>query len=234
MFQVDAEIKRRDEESKSGWGASHDKLASVLKSRNPQNGLEIGVAFGGNAESILKNTTVAKLYLVDPYANYRNYHDAMNLEQRIFDKTYLHVIQKLLPFEGRYCLIRGFSEIVAKSWNEPLDFVFIDGRHTYDSVICDILEWMPHVRVGGLISGHDYLHQDFPGVTEAAHAVFDAIGWPVRDEGHYVWAVEKRGEINTAELKNRLLSPSVRRVLWWQTQQSRVACKLRISSLLGR
>jgi hypothetical protein len=228
MFKVDNEIQKRDDESKRSWGASHATVASILTALSPQIGAEIGVAFAGNAESILTNTTIGKLYLIDPYMNYRSYHDCMNLEQKVFDKTYLHVINKLQPFEGRYCLIRSFSSTVAKSWSDTLDFVFIDARHTYESVMSDILDWVPHVRVGGLICGHDYLHPHFPGVSKAVHDVFDEIGWFVRNEGEYVWAVEKQGEVNARELKSRLLSASVKRSIWWQTQKSRVASRLQL------
>ena len=156
------------------------------------------------------------------------YHDCMNLDQAIFDRTYLHVIQKLQPFNGRFCIIRSYSTLVAKSWNESLDFVFIDARHTYDSVVSDILDWMPHVRVGGLICGHDYLHSHFPEVSKAVHDVFDELGWSVCSEGEYVWSAQKQAEVNAAEMKSRLLSSSVRRSIWWRTQQSRVASRLRL------
>jgi hypothetical protein len=153
----------------------------------------------------------------------------MNLDQKNFDRTYLHVVQKLQRFDGRYCLIRTFSSAAARLWNETVDFVFIDARHTYDSVISDILDWMPHVRVGGLICGHDYLHPHFPGVSKAVHDIFDEIGWPVHDQGEYIWVVEKRSEVKALlELRHSLLSPSVRRSIWWHTQKSRVASRLAV------
>src|SRR5258708_1144177 len=103
MFQVDDKILQRAVESNKASGASHASVVSILRALKPQTGVEIGVAFGGNAEGILTNTAIARLYLVDPYMHYRNYHDAMNLKQEDFDRTYLHVIQKLQPFGGRYC-----------------------------------------------------------------------------------------------------------------------------------
>src|SRR5262249_52535590 len=109
VFNIHAEILRQDKESAATWGASHAVFASILKALAPKTGAEIGVAYGANAESILVNTTIEKLYLIDPYTHYRNYHDCMNLDQAIFDRTYLHVIQKLQPFNGRFCIIRSYS-----------------------------------------------------------------------------------------------------------------------------
>jgi predicted O-methyltransferase YrrM len=45
-----------------------------------------------------------------------------------------------------------------------LDWIFIDGDHTYPSVIADIKCWAPKLKPGGLLSGHDYGRS---GVTDA-------------------------------------------------------------------
>ena len=37
-----------------------------------------------------------------------------------------------------------------------LDFVFIDGDHSYDGCKRDIAAWTPKVKLGGWIGGHDY------------------------------------------------------------------------------
>jgi predicted O-methyltransferase YrrM len=50
--------------------------------------------------------------------------------------------------------------------NHSLDFVFIDGGHTYEEVVVDITAWRHKVRAGGVLAGHDY-HPDFPGVRRA-------------------------------------------------------------------
>ena len=38
---------------------------------------------------------------------------------------------------------------------EPLDFVFIDGRHSYSAVKCDHLRWGRLVKAGGYVIHHD-------------------------------------------------------------------------------
>jgi len=40
--------------------------------------------------------------------------------------------------------------------DESLDFVYIDGNHSLPYITQDIYEWNRKVRVGGIISGHDY------------------------------------------------------------------------------
>ncbi len=53
-----------------------------------------------------------------------------------------------------------------------VDMTFIDGSHTYEAVLADIAAWLPKTR--RLICGHDFERTSggFPGVREAAYAVF--------------------------------------------------------------
>ena len=53
-----------------------------------------------------------------------------------------------------------------------MDFVFIDGDHSYENCIEDIRDWTPKVKPNGLICGHDFGHRDFPGVERAVRECF--------------------------------------------------------------
>lgn len=65
----------------------------------------------------------------------------------------------------------GDSVQVANQYeDDSLDFVFIDGDHRYDCVFADINAWLPKVKVGGVISGHDYGWCS--DVRRAVHEVF--------------------------------------------------------------
>lgn len=52
-----------------------------------------------------------------------------------------------------------------------IDFCFIDGNHDYDSVKSDILNWLPKIKKGGIIAGHDFI-KNFGGVVQAVEEVF--------------------------------------------------------------
>jgi len=53
--------------------------------------------------------------------------------------------------------------------DSSLDFIFIDAEHKYEFVIQDIKHWLPKVKSGGIIAGHDY---GWEGVTKAINEVF--------------------------------------------------------------
>lgn len=50
--------------------------------------------------------------------------------------------------------------------DESLDLVFMDSDHTYEHVIKEIRLWLPKVKLGGILCGHDY-DETQPGVVKA-------------------------------------------------------------------
>jgi cephalosporin hydroxylase len=57
----------------------------------------------------------------------------------------------------------------AASWfgDGALSFVFIDADHSFGSVKADIAAWLPRMKPGGLLAGHDFMPDQFPGVVQA-------------------------------------------------------------------
>ncbi len=56
-------------------------------------------------------------------------------------------------------MVKGDSTDVSKFIaNESLDWIYIDGDHSYKGALADLENWSPKVRKGGIISGHDYIN----------------------------------------------------------------------------
>jgi hypothetical protein len=60
-------------------------------------------------------------------------------------------------YANRFKLMRMRTDDAAKLVEDKsLDFVFIDADHSYEGCRADIENWLPKVRAGGFISGHDF------------------------------------------------------------------------------
>ena len=63
--------------------------------------------------------------------------------------------------------IKEYSfDAVKRFKDESLDFVYVDGDHSFDNVARDILLYLPKIKKTGFIGGHDY-SPEHPGVKEA-------------------------------------------------------------------
>lgn len=65
------------------------------------------------------------------------------------------------------------------------DLVFIDAEHTCEEVTQDIKDWLPKVKRGGLLVGHDF---NFHGVKEALNGVLGGANIGVKDN---IWVTNK-------------------------------------------
>ncbi len=78
-------------------------------------------------------------------------------------------------FPGRVAIHRMDSAAAASLVEDgSMDFVFIDADHSYEGCLKDIDAWLPKVRKGGLIAGHDY-NKKWPGVVQSVSERFQKI-----------------------------------------------------------
>lgn len=71
------------------------------------------------------------------------------------------------PVEDYYTAIKRRSIEAANLFKDKsLEFVFIDASHEYEDVKNDINAWMPKVKPGGVLAGHDYKYEPIKKVVE--------------------------------------------------------------------
>jgi predicted O-methyltransferase YrrM len=84
-----------------------------------------------------------------------------------------YTFNKLLVNYNNIKKIKDSSTNAANMFQDKsLDFVYIDAAHDYENVKKDILAWLPKVKDGGYIAGHDYRYDRNIGVYEAVNDIF--------------------------------------------------------------
>lgn len=128
-------------------------LALMLAELGFNTGVEVGTWRGQFAEILLKANPALQLYCVDPWKTYGGYTDFKS--QDSLDWSYQRARKRLAPYNCslmRMPSLEGMDHFAEGS----VDFVYIDGNHDFPNVVQDIHGWLPKVRVGGILAGHDY------------------------------------------------------------------------------
>ena len=117
---------------------------------------EIGVAYGGFARIVLKGWNGGRYVLVDPWVVQSKAVYKERTEGIPYNSWYDQCL-RLSQEDRRVSILRGFSpEISAFVVDGSLDVAYIDGNHCREAVHADIAAWLPKVKVGGILCGHDY------------------------------------------------------------------------------
>lgn len=125
-------------------------------------GVELGVWTGFNMAHLLEDcSNITKLYGIDPYLPYQDWN--RYIDERMMAEAKQTALNNIAEFGERGELLVTTSEEAAKTL-EGLDFIFIDGDHSFEMCYKDLNLWFDKVRPGGLFSGHDFT---LPGVNKA-------------------------------------------------------------------
>lgn len=124
-------------------------LYSLIRITTPEIVIEIGTANGNSAIAIgqaLEDNGIGKLYAIDP--------DEQELVTLAIKKAKL---QKRIEYVIDY----SFNAIPSLHLNY-VDFVFIDGNHSYENVVTDFNLVKNLIRPGGIIVFHDTIFHPGP------------------------------------------------------------------------
>ncbi|MBI4095130.1 MAG: class I SAM-dependent methyltransferase [Candidatus Liptonbacteria bacterium] len=112
----------------------------------------------------LKDGKGGKVYAIDPHTGAPEHHEIFKTKNiwtfEEFKKNITHagVTEFVVPIVGR-------SESVAKTWDTPVEFLWIDGAHAYEAAKLDFDSWFPHLIEGGVIAYHDSTFDDVKRVV---------------------------------------------------------------------
>ena len=102
---------------------------------------------------------------------------------------YDEFITNIEPVKHIVTSVRMSSVEAAKLYEDKsLFFVFIDGSHLYEAVKEDILAWLPKVKSGGFIGGHDIDQtEEFNGVRKAVDELIGEKNIIIYNKGWASW-----------------------------------------------
>lgn len=142
---------------------------------------EIGVFQGESTLAIMNYCHVKKIYLIDPFdkdvADSFNPTDGTNV--KITNSLFEETNSKLTNFLDKIVYLKEISDTAfEKIPDNELDFIFIDGCHTYECVYKDLINYYPKVKKGGIIAGDDFSNKFTGfGIIEAVNDVLPTLGY---------------------------------------------------------
>lgn len=148
-------------------------------------GAEVGVYRGEMSVHLLEGRPDLVLHMVDSWLpaeaqpeRYRRTRDPRARESAERQAEHMREAERATAFAaGRRRIIRAHSLAAAERFpDRSLDFVFIDAEHTYEAVLEDVAAWLPKIRPGGLLAGHDYVLA-WADVVRAVDELVARHGW---------------------------------------------------------
>lgn len=138
-----------------------DNMAKLFAELDFKRGIEVGVRDGEYSEVLCAVNVELVLYGIDPYIPHKGYKDIV---RKSTFASYKQIAQdRLATFKDRYNFVEKFSLDAVKDFDDgSVDFVYIDGDHSFQSTTNDIAEWSKKIRPGGIIAGHDYFKHKGP------------------------------------------------------------------------
>jgi len=138
------------------------ELGSALEDIENTVMVEIGSYKGESTLMFASSFAFDTIYSIDPLVGMSdNIQEEFNQNTKLFKGNGTGIGDIKVEHIKEYSF-----DAVERFKDESLDFVYIDGDHSFDNVARDILLYLPKIKKTGFIGGHDY-SPEHPGVREA-------------------------------------------------------------------
>ena len=182
MSKKEQLYKMRDIGSSIGLQDLIDYINKYYRHTNEMKMIEIG-SYAGESTMMFANN-FNKVISIDPYLNDYDLNDDA-CHHMDLTSVYLIFLNNIESYKNIVNIRKTSDEAVFEIPNDFVDFVYIDGLHTYEQVKKDIANYLPKIKNGGFIGGHDY-HVNWKGVMDAVNenfkvdAIFSDSSWIVQ------------------------------------------------------
>lgn len=145
-------------ESIEGWFSYEDIYRAIVdRAEDGDHFVEIG-SFKGRSSSFMAVEIInsGKQVKFDCIDTWRGAAEHKEIKEVIEDTLYDVFKENMKPVEGHYNAIRMSSAEAASLYEDgSIDFIMIDGDHTFEAVCADIAAFLPKMKKGGIMAGDD-------------------------------------------------------------------------------
>jgi len=138
-------------------GIGRNDMAKLFGELGFNLGAEVGVEQGFYSEILCQANPKLHLYSIDPWTSsaYEPETTGVSKTEEQHLSIYEEAKKRLFPYNCT--IVRKMSlDALSDFEDNSLDFVYIDANHDFPNFINDLHQWTKKVRMGGIISGHDY------------------------------------------------------------------------------
>lgn len=169
-----------------GWFNMEQQYLYLLEN-TPENGIfvELG-AYKGKSTSFIVTEIInrgrnIKFYTVDTFLGDSGSTDKKEIDaykQVSTSNMYQKYFENTKHLKEHFSTLVNYSNEAAEYFlDESVDILFIDAGHSYEAVKKDIQAWLPKMKNGSIMAGHDYT--SWEGVGKA---VRELLGTPDKVE----------------------------------------------------
>ena len=159
-------------------------------SAGAQRVVQIGVAEGGSAWHARRTMDPGgTLHLIDTYPRVLGLNMSSIIARRL--------VESVSGAEVDW--IRARSDEAIRSWSEPIEFLFIDGDHSYEAVRSDWEDWHGFVEPDGRVAFHDalldapWMDQSFGSARFVSELIDAEGGWAIVDRADSIAVFARAG-----------------------------------------
>jgi len=158
------------------WFNYQDIFSEVVKkAKDGDLFVEVGIWKGGSTSymgvEILNSGKEIKFDAIDSFGGSKEHGDVSDW---LYDEASANL--KPLTDIGIVNLIKGYSIDESSNYkDDSISFCFLDGSHEYEDVKEDIKAWLPKVKPGGILAGHDFYGVNHQGYGKGWVGVFQAV-----------------------------------------------------------
>jgi predicted O-methyltransferase YrrM len=170
IFQEQWDTAKQMLVDNQGWTTEQELNFLAERAKNASNIVEIG-SWKGQSTKALLEASVGLVHAIDHF-------NGSKTDESFGFAQVQDVYKQFMDNVGHYPNLRVHrmsSEEAVKDFDDgSLDMVWIDADHSHEGCSRDIDLWLPKVKKGGLICGHDY--GVCSGVTTSVDNRFDGVG----------------------------------------------------------